>query len=77
MYTDEARRLGIEGEIWVEVVFPASGPVRIVRVAKGLGHGLDEAAIRAAQQIRFKPVLQSGQPADFPATLRILFQLAF
>jgi len=77
VYTDEARKLAIEGEVLVEVVFPASGPVRVVGVTKGLGHGLDEAAVRAAEQIRFKPALQSGQPVDFPAVVHIVFQLAF
>jgi TonB family protein len=77
VYSDEARKLAIEGEVLVEVVFPAAGPVRVGRVIKGLGHGLDEAAIRAAEQIRFKPALQAGQPVDFPATVHIVFQLAF
>ncbi len=77
VYSEEARKLGIEGEVLIEAVFPASGPVRVVRVVKGLGHGLDEAAIRAAQQIRFKPALQAGRAVDFPATVHIVFQLAF
>lgn len=77
VYTDEARKLRIEGEVLVQVVFPPSGPVRVVRVTKGLGHGLDEAAMRAAEQIKFKPALQNGQPVDFPATVHIEFQLAF
>jgi TonB family protein len=76
-YTDEARKLRIEGDVSVEVVFLASGSVRVVRVTNGLGHGLDEAAIHAAEQIRFKPALQDGKPADFPATVHIEFQLAF
>ena len=76
-YTDEARRLGIEGEVLVDVVFLASGQVKVEGVSKGLGHGLDEAAIRAAQQIRFKPALQEGRPVDFPATVHIVFQIAF
>jgi TonB family protein len=76
-YTDEARKLRIEGDVLVQVVFPASGPVQVIRVTKGLGHGLDEAAIHAAQQIRFKPALQDGKPVDFPATVHIEFQLAF
>jgi TonB family protein len=77
VYSEEARRLGLEGEVLIQVVFPASGGVRVIRVTKGLGHGLDEAAIRAAQQIRFKPALQQGRAVDFPATVHIVFQIAF
>jgi TonB family protein len=76
-YTEEARKLGLEGEVLVQVVFPASGPVQVVRVTKGLGHGLDEAAMHAAEQIRFKPAMQNGQPVDFPATVHIVFQIAY
>ena len=54
-YTEEARRLKIEGQVSLEVVFEAAGTVRIVRVIRGLGHGLDEAAEQAAQQVRFRP----------------------
>ena len=77
VYTEEARRLKLEGEVLVGVVFTASGEVRVVRVIQGLGHGLDEAALRAAQQIRFKPARRDGQPVDFPATVHIIFQLAY
>ncbi len=77
IYTDEARRLGIEGEVLLDVVFLASGQIKVNGVMKGLGHGLDEAAIRAAQQIRFKPAVQEGHAVDFPATVHISFQLAF
>lgn len=75
-YTAEARKLRIEGEVLVEVVFEATGKVRVVRVVRGLGHGLDEAAVQAAEQIRFKPAQQDGQPTDFAAVLHIIFQLA-
>lgn len=75
-YTEEGRRLKIEGEVKLEVVFTASGKVQLVRVLQGLGHGLDEAAKRAAEQIRFKPAQRDGQPVDSAATLRIIFQLA-
>jgi TonB family protein len=76
LYSDEARSLKIQGEVLLEVVLEASGKLRIVRVVRGLGHGLDDAAVRAAEQIRFKPALRDGQPADSTAVLHIVFQLA-
>jgi TonB family protein len=75
-YTDEARRLHVEGEVLLEVVLEATGKLKVVRVVRGLGHGLDESAIRAAEQINFKPALRDGQPADSTAVLHIIFQLA-
>jgi TonB family protein len=76
VYTDEARRLGLEGEVALSVVFQANGEVQVLGVLKGLGHGLDQAAVQAAKQIRFKPAQRDGQSVDFPATLRIVFQIA-
>jgi len=75
-YTQEARNLRIEGEVVLEVVFEASGKLRIVRIVQGLGHGLDEAASHAAEQIRFKPAKRDGQPSDYTALVHIVFQLA-
>ncbi len=75
-YTAEARADHIEGEVLLEVVFGAAGKVRVVRVVRGLGHGLDESAIRAAEQIRYKPATRGGSPVDFTATLHIVFQMA-
>lgn len=75
-YTDEARRMRIEGEVLLEVVLEASGHVRVLRIVRGLGHGLDESAVRAAGQISFKPAMRDGRPADSTAVLHIIFQLA-
>ncbi len=76
VYTEEARGLHIEGEVLLQVVLEASGRLHVVRVVRGLGHGLDDSAVRAAEQIRFKPALRDGQPADSTAVLHIVFQLA-
>lgn len=76
IYTDEARAKKIEGEVLLEVVFEASGKTHVVRVVRGLGHGLDDAAVHAAEQIRFKPALRDGQPLDSTALVHIIFQLA-
>jgi TonB family protein len=75
-YTDEGKRLKVEGEVLLDVVFSASGQIRIVKVLQGLGHGLDESAIRAAEKIQFKPALRDGHPTDFEAILHVTFQLA-
>ena len=76
VYTPEARAKRIEGEVLLEVVFEATGKIQVLRVIRGLGYGLDDAAVRAAQQIRFKPALQDGRPSDSTAVLHIIFQLA-
>lgn len=77
VYSEEARRRRIEGEVLVDVIFRVGGQVELLGVKRGLGFGLDEAAVRAAQRIRFKPALRYGQPVDFPATVHIVFQLAY
>jgi TonB family protein len=77
VYSAEALKLNLEGEVLLEVVFPASGgEVQVNRIVKGLGHGLDEAATRAAQQIKYKPAISNGHPVDFPAVVHIVFQTA-
>ena len=76
IYTDEARAKRIEGEVLLEVVFEATGKLHVVRIVRGLGHGLDDAAVHAAEQIRFKPALRDGQPSDSTAVVHIIFQLA-
>jgi len=76
IYTEEARAKRIEGEVLLEVVLEASGKIRVLKVVRGLGHGLDDAAVHAAEQIRFKPALRDGQPSDSTAVLHIIFQLA-
>jgi TonB family protein len=76
-YSDEARRLQIEGEVVLEMLFPASGRPRVLRVIRGLGHGLDESAVNAAVAIRFRPAMERGTAIDTVATVRIEFQLAF
>jgi TonB family protein len=76
-YTADGRSLKIEGDVVIDMVFLADGSVQVNRVISGLGHGLDEAALRAAQQIKFKPAKRDGQPVDFPARVRIEFRLAY
>jgi TonB family protein len=75
-YTEEGRRLRIQGAVVLEVLFRASAEVFVLRVVRGLGHGLDASAEKAALGIRFHPAAESGRAVDSIATVKIEFQLA-
>lgn len=75
-YTEEARKLQVEGEVLLEVVFGANGQLHVNRVVRGLGHGLDEAAIVAANNMRFRPAQRNGAPVDSTAVVHVTFELA-
>src|SRR3954469_18645690 len=76
IYTAEARRRHVEGDVLLEVQFTADGQIRVRRVVRGLGFGLDDAAVQAAERIRFKPAQRDGRSLDTTAMLHITFQLA-
>jgi protein TonB len=76
-YTDEARAKQIEGEVLLQVIFAATGEVKVERVVQGLGYGLDSSAQAAAREIRFRPAQQEGQPVDSKAIVHITFALAY
>jgi TonB family protein len=75
IYTAEARDLKLEGDVSLEVEFSASGTAKVLRVVRGLGHGLDEAATQAAESIKFKPAQSHGKAVDFKTTVHITFRL--
>ena len=77
VYSAEATAQHIEGTVNVRIRVSAGGAVSVVGVTSGLGHGLDEAAVRAAQGIRFRPAQDtSGNPVDWEGVVSISFQLA-
>ena len=77
VYTNEARQLKLEGDVSLEIAFGANGQLHVNRVIRGMGHGLDEAAIDAANKMRFKPALRNGVPVDSTAIVHVVFQLAY
>ncbi len=77
VYTDEARKLRLQGEVLLDVMFSANGQLHVNRIVRGLGHGLDEAAVAAANKMRFKPAMRSGVPVDSTAVVHVVFQLAY
>jgi protein TonB len=75
-YTAEASSMHLEGEARVSVRLNANGSVQVLTLVHGLGHGLDQSALSAAQGIRFKPATDAaGQPVDFPTTVVIRFAI--
>ena len=76
VYTEEARNLRLEGEVLLEVDFAADGQLHVKRVVRGLGHGLDEAAVSAAGKIKFKPAQRNGTAVNSTAIVHVVFALA-
>jgi len=61
-YSERAREAQVEGKVRVELTVDEHGRVVSVRVVQGLGYGLDEAAVAAAQGATFEPALRCGKP---------------
>jgi len=75
VYTDEARKKGISGIVIVEAVIGRDGLVKKVTVLKPLPYGLDQAAVDAVKQWKFKPGTLEGKPVDVIYTLTVNFRL--
>lgn len=74
-YTEAARRGRIEGVVILEAIIDADGHVHDVRVLKALPEGLDDEAIAAVRQWKFRPGTRDGQPVPVIFTLTINFRL--
>jgi TonB family protein len=72
-YTLEALRYKVEGSVRVEVLFGSNGAIQHALVARGLGFGLDEEALKAAQGIEFKPGEVGGKPVSMWMGVDLLF----
>lgn len=73
-YPDEARRAGIEGTVTVQALVDREGVVRDARVVRGIPP-LDEAALRAVRQWRFRPAKSNGRPIAVWVAVPIRFSL--
>ena len=75
LYTEDARAAKIQGAVVVTLVVDEAGLPRDIRVVRPLGNGLDEKAIEAVLQWRFKPSLKDGHPVAVHATIEVNFRL--
>jgi protein TonB len=74
-YTELARTDMVEGTVMVSLVVDEHGVPQHVRLARGLGDGLDEKAIEAVKQDRFKPAMENDKPVAVFMYLPVDFKL--
>ncbi len=74
-YSEAALKAGIQGTILLDLVIDEQGLPQDVAVLSPLGFGLDEQALRAVSNWRFKPATKDGNPVKFQAQVEVNFRL--
>jgi periplasmic protein TonB len=74
-YSEEARKAKVQGTVVLSIVVTASGQVSGVRVIRSLGLGLDERAIEAVRQWKFRAATVDGKPVATQAVVEVNFRL--
>ena len=74
-YTDEARKIGVQGVVLLAAVIDESGKAQDIRVEHSIDPGLDQEAIKAVRRWRFRPGEQAGHPVRVPVHVEITFRL--
>ncbi len=74
-YTEAARKAKYQGTVVLYAVVGPDGKVRDLRVVRALGLGLDEKALDAVRQWKFRPGLKDGQPVAVAASIEVTFRL--
>jgi protein TonB len=74
-FSEEARKAKFSGNVVVSLIVGADGRPRSVHVLRGVGMGLDEKAIEAVQQYKFKPATQNGKAVAVYLNVEVNFQI--
>lgn len=74
-YSEDARKVKLQGSVLVSLVVDERGNVRDVRVVRPLGMGLDQKAVEAIGKWRFRPGIKDGKPVAVQATVEVNFRL--
>jgi protein TonB len=74
-YSEEARKAKYQGTVLLSIEVSPSGLASNIRVVRSLGLGLDEKAIEAVKQWKFKPGYKDGKPVTVAATIEVNFRL--
>ena len=74
-YTDEARKAKYQGTVVISCVVDIHGVIRNIRVIRSLGLGLDEKAVEAVRQWKFRPGMKNGVPVNVKVQMEVTFRL--
>ncbi|MGD2113471.1 MAG: TonB family protein [Acidobacteriota bacterium] len=74
-YTEIARKARLQGVVIVQAIIDKQGTVTNVKVLKGLGMGLDQAAVEAIKKWKFEPATLNGKPVAVYYNLTVNFRL--
>ena len=74
-YSEEARKAKYQGTVVLYIEVDPSGRAVNPRVVRSLGLGLDEKAMEAVRQWKFKPGYRDGKPVTVAATIEVNFRL--
>ncbi|WP_348646758.1 TonB family protein [Flammeovirga sp. SubArs3] len=75
-YPSQAKRMGVEGKVYVQFVVDKDGSLTDVRVVRGIGAGCDEEAVRVIRKApKWKPGTQRGRKVKQRMVLPISFKL--
>ncbi len=74
-FSDEARRQKYQGVCVLSLIVDAQGMPQHIRVVRNLGMGLDEKAVDAVKQYKFKPAMKDGHPVPVEINIEVNFQL--
>jgi TonB family protein len=74
-FTEAARAAKFKGVCLLSFVVDKQGMPQNIRVERPLGMGLDENAIKAVSQYRFKPAMLDGEPVAFPTHVEVNFKI--
>ncbi len=74
-FSEEARKAKVQGIVTVYLEVDTNGRPVNVRVLRGIGMGLDEKAIEAVRQYKFKPAMENGHAVRVPLNIEVNFQI--
>ena len=74
-YSDEARRAKYTGIVVVSLIVDTQGNPQHVSVVRRLGMGLDEKAVEAVRQYKFKPAMYQGHAVPVEVNIEVNFQI--